>query len=65
MLIKAEFTCAYCGQINVTNVDPSGGRHQSYTEDCQSCCRPNSLQIEIDSDDDLVAYIDADLESNA
>jgi len=29
-------------------VDASGGDHQEYIEDCQICCRPNSLQIDID-----------------
>jgi hypothetical protein len=50
MLIEAEFTCAYCGAFVVTTVDPSAGRQQSYTEDCQVCCRPNLLEIEIDPD---------------
>jgi len=64
MLLDSEFVCAYCGEINFTTIDPSAGRHQSYTEDCQTCCRPNVLQIEIDFEAD-VATIEADLESNA
>jgi hypothetical protein len=25
-----------------------GGRHQTYVEDCQVCCKPNVLRIEYD-----------------
>ncbi|TAK65945.1 MAG: CPXCG motif-containing cysteine-rich protein [Bacteroidetes bacterium] len=44
----ATYLCAYCGEPNETEVDPSGGAHQTYTEDCQICCRPNVLHITID-----------------
>ena len=46
-LIPASYFCAYCGEQNETVVDPSGGSHQSYTEDCAVCCRPNVLQVMI------------------
>jgi hypothetical protein len=48
MLIDASFQCAYCWQTNHTEVDPSGGAHQQYVEDCQVCCRPNVLTISVD-----------------
>lgn len=48
MLIEAEFTCASCGSSNPITVDTQGGRHQQYVEDCQTCCRPNLLDIEVD-----------------
>ena len=44
----AEYTCAYCGEPNTTFVDLSAGGQQSYVEDCQVCCQPNVLYIEID-----------------
>lgn len=46
-MIDAEFLCAYCGDTNWTTVDYSAGRHQSYVEDCQTCCRPNLLHVEV------------------
>lgn len=46
----AEYTCAFCGEPNLTFVDLSAGTYQSYTEDCQVCCRPNVLYIQIDID---------------
>ncbi len=46
----AEYTCAFCGETNVTFVDFSAGMQQSYVEDCQVCCQPNVLYIHIDED---------------
>ena len=48
MEIETTFFCAFCLQVNEILVDASGGEHQEYIEDCQICCRPNSLQIDID-----------------
>ncbi|MBX2992185.1 MAG: CPXCG motif-containing cysteine-rich protein, partial [Bacteroidetes bacterium] len=31
-------------------VDGTGGLHQHYIEDCQICCRPNDLHIEVDEE---------------
>jgi len=45
---EASFQCAGCGQWNSTTVDESGGRRQTYVEDCQVCCRANVLQIDYD-----------------
>ncbi len=49
-LYESTFFCAYCGEENETQVDPSGGVEQRYTEDCSVCCRPNVLHIMIDGD---------------
>ncbi|MBZ5573942.1 MAG: CPXCG motif-containing cysteine-rich protein [Acidobacteriia bacterium] len=46
--VNSGFQCAGCGQWNVTTVDDSAGRRQSYVEDCQVCCKPNLLHIEYD-----------------
>ncbi len=45
---SADFTCASCGEINNTFVDPSQGDQQPYIEDCQICCRPNELSVYYD-----------------
>lgn len=60
--MDAEFNCAYCGAMNATTVDHSAGRRQEYVEDCQVCCRPNRLQIEIDAEQ-MEAEITAEVES--
>ncbi|MEQ8820399.1 MAG: CPXCG motif-containing cysteine-rich protein [Sumerlaeia bacterium] len=66
MELEADYSCAYCGETIATRVDASAGRHQSYTEDCQVCCRPNLLRIEIwdDGSGDLQARVDAEPESD-
>ena len=43
-----NYSCAYCGEINSTFVDPSQGKSQQYIEDCQVCCRPNLLNVFFD-----------------
>lgn len=42
---EAAFQCAGCGQWNEIIVDESAGKHQSYVEDCQICCKPNVLDV--------------------
>jgi hypothetical protein len=44
--METGFQCAGCGEWNPTRVDESGGRRQSYVEDCQVCCKPNVLRVE-------------------
>lgn len=46
----ADYVCAYCGETNLTFVDISAGSMQSYVEDCQVCCQPNVLYLQIDPD---------------
>ena len=45
-----RYRCAFCGVRNRTFADPSGGRRQTYTEDCRICCRPNLLTVVFDDD---------------
>jgi len=59
--VEARFQCAGCGESNQTTVDESAGRHQSYVEDCQVCCKPNLLRIEYNPVDQEVV-ITAELE---
>jgi Cysteine-rich CPXCG len=39
METTAEYQCSYCGEYE-----------QSYVEDCQVCCRPNTLNVMVDRD---------------
>ena len=45
------YSCAFCGEDNEVLVDPSGGRRQTFTEDCTVCCRPNLITLVFDGDD--------------
>lgn len=65
MLVDAAFECQCCGAVNATSVDVSAGRKQSYTEDCQNCCRPHLLYITVEMrDGEALATIDAEPESD-
>jgi len=57
----AEYTCAFCGESNLTFVDLSAGWRQSYVEDCQICCRPNLLRLSVD-EETLAVTIDSEFE---
>ena len=47
---SATFYCAFCGEPNEIDVDPFVGKSQVYVEDCQVCCRPNVLRIQVEAD---------------
>ena len=40
--------CPYCGERYETPVDLTAGSF-SYIEDCQICCRPIELSVEVDA----------------
>ena len=48
MELNAPYQCGFCGEQNWTFVDASGGPEQTYVEDCQVCCRPNVLRVQVD-----------------
>jgi hypothetical protein len=58
MFISALFTCPVCGTENEIEVDPSAGTRQRFNDDCQNCCRPLMLKIEIAPDGDE-AFVEA------
>jgi hypothetical protein len=49
MLTPFDISCPYCGKPIEILVDASAG-DQHYIEDCQVCCRPITLNIQIDGD---------------
>jgi cysteine-rich CPXCG protein len=48
------YSCAFCGEDNEVFVDPSGGRRQTFTEDCTVCCRPNLITLTIEADGEVL-----------
>ncbi len=47
MLRTEKIHCPYCGEkLDITLDLSSGG--QNYIEDCQVCCRPMEISLEID-----------------
>jgi sarcosine oxidase delta subunit len=48
--LSGAVTCPYCGEASEIALDPGGGAHQSYVEDCPVCCQPWNVQLEYRSD---------------
>ena len=42
-----NFLCPYCGETNELLVDVSGGPHQEFVVDCEVCCAPIVVRLQI------------------
>ena len=42
---EADVICPHCGETIVITLDPAGGSHQEYVEDCEVCCRPWQVRV--------------------
>jgi hypothetical protein len=49
--MEVELSCPYCGEPLSIVVDETGGRAQTYIEDCAVCCQPIEVRAEVDADD--------------
>lgn len=49
MLSNVDVQCPYCGEWISLVADESAGS-QRYTEDCQVCCQPMVVIVDIDDD---------------
>ena len=56
-LSEQNLHCPFCGEAISVVVDTSAGS-QTYVEDCQVCCQP--MQIRIDVDDGELQSVQAD-----
>ena len=48
-----EFSCPYCGEKLSIRVDLTGGEHQSFVYDCEICCRPIQIELELEDSEVL------------
>ncbi len=48
MLETRQTACPYCGEPISLVLDASAGA-QRYIEDCQVCCRPITVRLEVDA----------------
>ena len=44
---STEVSCPYCGAMNHFVVDAGGGGLQEYVEDCQVCCQPCAVRLQL------------------
>lgn len=45
------FECPYCGEELSARIDASGGRKQDYVQDCEVCCKPIQIHVELKGDE--------------
>jgi hypothetical protein len=50
-LEEKRISCPYCGEIISILIDGSV-ETQEYIEDCQVCCRPIDIRVEVSADGD-------------
>lgn len=43
------FACPYCAAELSIAVDGTAGRRQAFTTDCEVCCRPIAIRLEVSS----------------
>ena len=53
-LDTAQILCPYCGEEIEILIDCSAG-NQSYVEDCQICCAPIEIAVNVNSAGELLA----------
>lgn len=53
---EATVSCPYCGEAVEITLDPGGGAHQDYVEDCEVCCQPWRVSVQYDLDGE--AHVD-------
>jgi len=46
--------CPYCGESYETRIDLTGGSFE-YIEDCQICCQPINLKVEVSDAGELIS----------
>ena len=59
MLDTQDIACPYCGEIIRLVLDASAGG-QRYIEDCQVCCQPITVLLEVDPDGDATVQVQAE-----
>lgn len=56
----ATVTCPYCGEVSEIGLDPGGGAHQEYVEDCPVCCRPWRVLVQYRPDGSAMVDLEAE-----
>ncbi|OIO38951.1 MAG: hypothetical protein AUJ72_01705 [Candidatus Omnitrophica bacterium CG1_02_46_14] len=48
-----DFNCPYCASVNSIRIDQTGGSRQTFVTDCEVCCRPIQIEVEIFQDGEV------------
>ena len=62
MLPSQDVECPYCGEVITLVLDASAGS-QRYIEDCHVCCRPITVDLEVDVDGDVLVHVQSEEET--
>ena len=49
---SASVSCPYCGESSELSVDLAGGAVQEYVQDCEVCCHPWLVRVQLDAEGD-------------
>jgi hypothetical protein len=44
---ELEYLCPSCGEKLSLHIDITGGQRQEFIQDCEVCCRPIRIRIEL------------------
>jgi len=50
------FECPYCSETVTISVDYTAGGRQAFTYDCEVCCRPIALRLEVDPEEGVTGF---------
>ena len=53
-LVHSDITCPYCFSSIPVEIDVPGG-NQDYYEDCQVCCAPMAVGVQIDDEGEVAS----------
>ena len=45
-----EYNCPYCAVVSSLRVDNTGGSRQVFVIDCENCCRPIEIELDVEVD---------------
>lgn len=44
------YNCPYCMVSISVRIDHTGGKRQSFVVDCENCCRPIEIEMDVDEE---------------
>lgn len=50
---EIQFSCPYCGELNITDIFFSEGKTQTFFYDCEVCCRPMEIIVTKDNEENI------------
>jgi hypothetical protein len=57
---SAEIACPFCGRVSTISLDEGGGEHQTVVEDCEVCCRPSLVHLDVEADGSPLVWCERD-----